>query len=337
MTGDSIRKFMTILETGDSPAAKKFLKECTDPEMQAWYPAATNTMVNRIRAGEYPIDVVNEIAREYAWRNGGSWEAFAFARDALDRRAWELGVRYTDEDNQPKQDFHSGSLEPEVTEDDLQINEDRLDEILGHKWLYSKIAPGQYEKAMGKANVRKAGEAYYRQFMNRYGGSPDDVSVKNAAKFLVNHPKIEAHPDFVKSVLAKYKQQGSNLGVEESIITEAPEDEVRKFLHMAAAQIHMSGGKENINKKNYPVFVKGEKDLEDALEDPKETPGGEEGQTDGEESPSVEVSGLRTVSSKDEINSLLSKLTDTEALKSLSDDQRHDLNLLLKATQGLNT
>lgn len=342
MTADYIRKFMDILGTGDSPAAKRFLTEYVNPEMQEWYVNSANTMVNRIKAGEYPVDVINEIAREYAWRNGGTWEAFSFARDALDRRAWEMGLRYTDETGNPKQEYHDGDLEPEVTEleDDLFVSdtltEQRLDEILG-MGLYQRIAPGQYGRMMAKSQTKKAARTLFKKFMSRFGANEENVNIKGAAKYLI---MAGYHPDFVKSIIAKYKQQANDLGFTESVGLNEDESEVRQFLQLAAAQTLMSGGPENVNKKNYPEFVKGEKDLEDALADAPadkdKDQTGQPDQTGDDQDSGITVQGLKTVNTKDEINDLLQKASNTEALKQMSDDQRHDLALVLRAL-GIST
>jgi hypothetical protein len=75
---------------------KKF---CSIPKVKEWLDACTEIMKKRIENGEYPIDVINDLARQYSSFFDHSYDTFAFARDALDRRAWELGLRYTCDEN----------------------------------------------------------------------------------------------------------------------------------------------------------------------------------------------------------------------------------------------
>lgn len=68
------------------------------------YQQMTDQMIQRVKSGELLIDVQNDIARDYARQNGGSYDAFDFAYDALGRRAWEMGLATDDPDSQDHPD-----------------------------------------------------------------------------------------------------------------------------------------------------------------------------------------------------------------------------------------
>ena len=140
MNNSDMRKFLNLIESNNLESDKSFLEECMDDDAKTWYINATNTMVSRIRGGEYPIDVINELAREYSWTNAGSYESFAFARDALDRRAWEMGLRYTDEvdirNNMDTQSYHDTIITPQVTESE---DDPVFEEMINEAGLLSKI------------------------------------------------------------------------------------------------------------------------------------------------------------------------------------------------------
>jgi len=67
-----------------------------------WYDKATQEMIDRIHAGEFEMEVVNDLARQYASMHGGSHDAFQFAVDALGRRAWQLGLSDANDDAKPR-------------------------------------------------------------------------------------------------------------------------------------------------------------------------------------------------------------------------------------------
>ena len=67
-----------------------------------WYDKATEEMIQRIQAGEFEMEVVNDLAREYASMHGGSHDAFQFAVDALSRRAWQMGLNDANDNSQPR-------------------------------------------------------------------------------------------------------------------------------------------------------------------------------------------------------------------------------------------
>ena len=75
------------------------LKAAADAE---WYDNATQEMIDRIHAGEFEMEVVNDLARQYASMHGGSHDAFQFALDALSRRAWQLGLSDANDDAKPR-------------------------------------------------------------------------------------------------------------------------------------------------------------------------------------------------------------------------------------------
>jgi hypothetical protein len=78
-----------------------------------WYDKATQEMVDRIHAGEFEMEVVNDLARQYASMHGGSHDAFQFASDALGRRAWQMGLSRANDDDQPRYQLnpHKETLE----------------------------------------------------------------------------------------------------------------------------------------------------------------------------------------------------------------------------------
>lgn len=107
-----ILNFIVEIENRDSKNRTKEKKQ----SISSWYKKATEEMKERILSGEYPVDVINKLAREFSMITDKSYDSFAFARDALDRRAWELGLRYTDDSVYSKVKFHSGKITKKVTE-----------------------------------------------------------------------------------------------------------------------------------------------------------------------------------------------------------------------------
>lgn len=73
-----------------------------------WFIDAPNRMTKRIKNGEYPIDVINDMSNEFKDGMDGEYESFAFARDSLDRKAWKLSVRYRNE-NDPITESHTNN------------------------------------------------------------------------------------------------------------------------------------------------------------------------------------------------------------------------------------
>lgn len=71
-----------------------------------WYDHAVSEMIRRIKAGEFEMEVVNDLARDYASKHQASAQAFQMASDALSRKAWELGLAGANDDAKPKYDIH---------------------------------------------------------------------------------------------------------------------------------------------------------------------------------------------------------------------------------------
>jgi truncated hemoglobin YjbI len=124
-----------------------------------WYDKATEEMIQRIQAGEFEMEVVNDLARQYASMNGGSHDAFQFAVDALGRRAWQMGLNDANDNSKPRyqiqpQDSHREPL-AEYHMDHMQNPGRRSSEkcLNLHRQAqqddaYGRVAKGQLEDEM---------------------------------------------------------------------------------------------------------------------------------------------------------------------------------------------
>ena len=241
MSGNDLRKFLTIVETISSETTENILSECMDDSMKDWYMNATNEMVRRIKLGEYPVDVVNSLAREYSYMHGGDYAVFSFARDALDRRAWEMGLRYTDEDNTmyTKTDQHDGDIVPNVTEDDdEELMEEMLIEFGVVDRFLSKIFPGTAAKVMSNKEFKKLTKDMRTSFLRRFGfGKGDKATYENAVRFVKS---LDVDDQFVADSIADFKKAGGSQG----LVPNTPmsrEDQV-KFFATFAGNIMQEGG-----------------------------------------------------------------------------------------------
>lgn len=77
-----------------------------------WYDYSTEELRQRVESGEHWMDVVNSLAREYASTHGNDYDAFDFAADALGRRAWEMGLK-NDDDEQDYRDINRMNIDYE--------------------------------------------------------------------------------------------------------------------------------------------------------------------------------------------------------------------------------
>lgn len=108
----------------------------------SWYEDSTNFMIQRIKDGENEIDVINDLARQYAEHHSDDYAAFDFAYDALSRRAWEMDASNNEVTKTvpPKDTILSNHLK-----DEQDINEE-LKSNLNNKF---KKAKALYEDLQG--------------------------------------------------------------------------------------------------------------------------------------------------------------------------------------------
>ncbi len=176
-----------------------------------WYDDATNKMVELIKNGGYPVDVINELAREFSDKIDGSYEAFAFARDALDRRAWELGLRYTNNDNTMYTDVkkHNGDITDKVTERE-EISEDEVGFFKGlFPTTFGKIA-GSYRFWKLKRQITKyiafnVNKKFIMKIRNK------TFSTLDIFKYLINEKRVSV--DFLDDVFKKIQKKFPSLKV----------------------------------------------------------------------------------------------------------------------------
>lgn len=316
---NNIRKFLNLLESNGLTSDKTFLEECMDEETKTWYLDATNQMISRIRAGEYPIDVINELAREYSWKNGGSYESFGFARDALDRRAWEMGLRYTDEADHRNMDntqsFHDTLITPQVTEDEEDpILEELINEVGFIDRIVTAISPERAAKVMSDRTFKQLSKEFVTGFKRQYGfGDSRNVTLDNALKYLVRSEGLD--PNFVKTSTKDFLKKFPK------IKTKTFDERAVKSLFVAvAAEIMIEGGKEYVTKGNYES---GESDKADTVN----TNSNSNQDTDTRE---PDLSTRKTVKLKtvDDIIAVAQKAM--KGTDDLSAEELHDIGVLLQ-------
>lgn len=321
MTGTDIRKFLTIIENQTLESDRSILLENMDEGLKTWYMNASNIMIARIKAGEYPIDVINELAREYSWSHGGNYESFSFARDALDRRAWEMGLRYTDEaparSHEQTQSFHDTLITPQVTEEVKDpVTEEDLDEASIYDRILKAMAPEYAASRKFKANqaefegkVEKTIERLRKGFTQvSKGGKEKTLNVIKSA-----FEKSDIHPKFIDSVFAEIAQKYGDIEPDEQLDYR----KVEEILTAMAIEAESKGGLDKLKKSNYDPDTRA--DLDNSATDGK-------GQEDGEENSQIPTkpSKLRTVASM--------KAAIAKAVKdpsSLSPDEVKDMAILM--------
>lgn len=240
MSNNDIRKFLNLIESNNLDSDKSFLEECMNDSTKQWYMDATNSMVSRIRSGEYPIDVVNELAREYSWTQGGSYESFAFARDALDRRAWEMGLRYADEtevrNSSDTQSYHDSIITPQVTEsEDDAVFEEMINEAGLLSRIIDRMAPGYTAKLESNNEFKSLARKSYALFQKKYGfGDGRNLTFANAKKLLIQQ---KVHPAFVEKVSKEFSKKFPN-----AIMGDFDKRAAQSFFIAVAAETMIEGG-----------------------------------------------------------------------------------------------
>lgn len=314
MTND-IRKFLNLLE---SPIdVDSSITECMDNECAEWYNTASNTMIQRIKAGEYPIDVINELAREYSWKKGGTYESFAFARDALDRRAWEMGLRYTDDSVDSEniaQGYHDTLISPRITETGLDEDAE-LNELIYEAGLVDKIiarmAPDSSAAARvaSDAQFKKLASNSYNNFMKKFSfGDGRNITFNNAIKYL---NKADIHPKFLEKVIKEFKSKFPEAGSDQE-----DKSMIKKLFVAVAAEIMIEGGPGEVTKSAYGDGSNDTSPSNDTSDD-----------QDSSETPNKKT-GYKTIKNLNDADKLTNKaLSDSDSLTS---DEIYDLGVLIK-------
>lgn len=318
MNNSDMRKFLNLIESNNLESDKSFLEECMDDDAKTWYINATNTMVSRIRGGEYPIDVINELAREYSWTNAGSYESFAFARDALDRRAWEMGLRYTDEvdirNNMDTQSYHDTIITPQVTEsEDDPVFEEMINEAGLLSKIIDRIAPGYTSKLESNAEFKKLAKNAYNDFSRRFSfGDGRNMTLANAVKHL---KQADIHPAFVDKVTKEFLRKFPQAKAETFDKRTA-----QAFFIAIAAEIMLEGGKYAVSVDEYKPEV-GDDTLNKKPEDINKD-------TDNTDNTNVNNKKLLKIKTVDDALTLAQKAMSGDI--SFSPEELHDIGLLLQ-------
>lgn len=207
--------------------------------VEEWMEKSTDIMVKRIKAGEYPIDVINDLAREYSSFFGNTYESFAIARDALDRRAWELGLRYThdlsDDSVYDSKKKHDGNITYSVTEEKKETLEEDND---------TKPMPVEDIKLLSVDLWNN----FYLYIKNN--SSTDKINLDEFKKFVIE-TKYNMHPDFVNYILNRFIELHKL--TKEEVKGNIPEniEIVKNFVKFLATEIGKRGGLKNVSKNVY--------------------------------------------------------------------------------------
>ena len=332
MSGNDIRKYLDIITTGTSEVSKSILVEGFEADAKDWFLDSTNKMIARVRSGEYPIDVINELAREYSWEHGGSYESFTFARDALDRRAWEMGLRYNEDETDPlnspvktdthlpepeqEDDFnmHSTELDPSfISSLGQETTPDYDDELVQEGWLddiVKKVAPEFAAEREGKqetASLNKELMLSFKKYLGQIGGV-NKLNKKSLEKFLAN---TIYDPKFIQDSIKTFKEEfpGVDFDVEVKV------DDLRKLFGTIAANAMAEGGKAKVAKGKY-----GSTNSSDDSEDSEP-----EQSEDGESKDPK----MKKLTSMDSINAIKNKLLKGQ-VSDLSPEEVRDLGLMMQ-------
>lgn len=249
-----MRDILQKLELNSSDVSITILESEELTEMhKEWYINATQSLIDQIKAGGYPVDVINQLAREFAWKNDGSYEAFTWARDALDRRAWELGLRYTNSDDTSytKIDTHDGIITPTVTEE--EIKEGLLFELSWIDNIVKAISPSKYASIQSNKEYKELRQRLLMSFKRRFGfGRGENQTWSNLLRWMEQSnfdPKfINYYADkFIKTTRFNKKWP-------------LTEEDILAFMAGLAAEIMIEGGLDNVAVGSYnPPTQKKEK------------------------------------------------------------------------------
>ncbi len=260
---NNMRDILSKIELSSSEISRKILESTELTEVhKEWYIDATQRLLNQIKAGGYPVDVINSLAREFSWKNDGSYEAFTWARDALDRRAWELGLRYTNSDNTSytKVDKHNGNITPSVTEE--EIMEGLLFEFSWIDNVVKSIFPAKYASIQANKEYKDLRQKLLLSFKRRFGfGRGENQTWSNLIRWMV---QSNFDPKFIESYSNKFiKSTGFNKK------WPLAEEDIISFMAGLAADIMIEGGLDNVAIGSYNPYVE-EKPKKKSKNDEKE-------------------------------------------------------------------
>jgi hypothetical protein len=170
--GTVLGKVREILEATNAGLPKSVLVESLPGHDGHWLADATEDMRRRCQDdGAACIEVINELAREYAETEGGNHEAFEMARDALEKRAWEMGLKDGCAASAADTAKEDGSVEvvlPIRTESRKRNR--RLAETLSPQDLQAayRVLCGPYGKQYALVGAKAAGNTVFAKEMHHF-------------------------------------------------------------------------------------------------------------------------------------------------------------------------
>ncbi|MCS7317764.1 MAG: hypothetical protein NZZ41_05590 [Candidatus Dojkabacteria bacterium] len=73
-------------------------KNSKNDELNTWYSNAQEELLFRVKNGETPIKVINDLSRDFSNYFDSSVDMFNLAFDALMKKAWQFGIKCKNED-----------------------------------------------------------------------------------------------------------------------------------------------------------------------------------------------------------------------------------------------
>ncbi len=152
-----------------------------------WYDKATKELVHRIKSGEFEMEVVNDLAREYASMHGGSHEAFQFAVDALSRRAWQMGLSNANDSSQPRYQLQVQHQHNKKTE----ISEYRMDHTQNPRRATSERCLNLYQQSQQDTAHGRVALSQLRDEMKKHGFDNLDLFLKTCKRVVKQDPSLK--------------------------------------------------------------------------------------------------------------------------------------------------
>lgn len=253
---NDIRKYLDVISATPEKIKSVLLEGMNDADLD-WFKTSTNEMISRVRAGEFPVNVINSIAREYSWKHAGTYESFTFARDALERRAWEMGLTGDDLPEEDKNtSFHSALVGDEFAVPEPEEDSELEEIIMREGWLdniYNALAPEHAASMVSKNQMKSIANKLSTKFYSQFGYKKDEALNKTIVEKFLKQLKYD--PEFISDTISEFKKKFPTINFDGQL----SKTDMNQLFVAIASGIVDEGGEENVTRGIYKSYEKDDK------------------------------------------------------------------------------